>query len=168
MLFPFFLCACGSGEKSVQVNGADIPAWALTPPDLCSAGSQTIGKDFGAAQRLAESRARTGMSRQLETKVKSMIVNYNQEGRAEDGEISEALSTEVTKLLSKQTLNGSTPVKAKVSNNQYFSLVCLKPNALTEALEGMKALNDAQRKALSRRAKTAQKDLEKEMKAYDE
>jgi hypothetical protein len=52
-------------------------------------------------------------------------------------------------------------------DNQFYSLVCLEPDALTDAINNMKILNNAQRKALARRAAAAHKELNEAMENYD-
>ena len=60
------------------------------------------------------------------------------------------------------------PKKAYLSkaDKQFYSLVCLDPNVLTDAINGMKALGQAQRAALAKRAKAAEEDLAKQMENY--
>jgi predicted methyltransferase len=96
-----------------------------------------------------------------------MIKQYNQEGGTEDGDISEELSTKAAVSLSKTTLQGSVPKKSDIRDGQFYSLVCLEPGALTEAINGMKALGAAQRKALARRAAVAHEELKEAMESYD-
>ena len=95
-----------------------------------------------------------------------MIKQYNQEGGTEDGEISEELSTKAALSLSKQTLQGSVPKKSALKNKQFYSLVCLDAGALTKAIDQMKVLGEAQRRALSRRAAAAHKELDEQMEKY--
>jgi len=45
--------------------------------------------------------------------------------------------------------------------------VCLNPGVLTDAINGMKELGDAQRAALAKRAQAAQVEMETQMKNYD-
>jgi hypothetical protein len=162
------LTACGSSPsgKSDPVT-ENLPEWVLNQPPLCGVGIQKFRGNVGSAKSFAESSAREDLSRQLETKVRSMIKQYNQEGGTEDGDISEELSTRATVTLSKQTLNGAVPKKADMRDGQFYSLVCLEPNTLTEAINNMKVLNAAQRKALARRAAVAHEELKEAMDSYD-
>ena len=120
------------------------------------------------AKTTAESKARVDLSKQMETKVRAMVKNYNQEGGTADGDFSEEQPTAVSVTLSKQTLNGAVPKKAAIQGGQYYALVCLSPGALTDAINQMKELGAAQRKALARRAEKAHKDLDEQMKTYDD
>jgi hypothetical protein len=125
---------------------------------------------MGAARTNASAKARTDLSAQLETKVKSMIKSYNAEGGTPDGDISEEMSTQASVNLSKTTMNGSMTKKTYLSkgDNQLYALVCLKPDVLTDAINQMNELNAAQRKALERRAKKAHEELDEAMKNYDD
>jgi hypothetical protein len=160
--------ACGGGPKGESMpEMSNLPEWVMNQPPLCGVGIQKFRGTLGSAKSFAESSAREDLARQLETRVKSMIKQYNQEGGTEDGDISEELSTRASVTLSKQTLNGAVPKKADMRDNQYYSLVCLEPDALTDAINNMKILNNAQRKALARRAAAAHKELNEAMENYD-
>lgn len=162
------ITACGGGPNGKSMPETEnLPEWVLSQPPLCGVGIQKFRGNVGSAKSFAESKARTDLSRQLETKVRSMIKQYNQEGGTENGDISEELSTQATVTLSKQTLNGAVPKKSDMRDGQFYSLVCLEPDALTDAINNMKALNNAQRKALSRRAAVAHEELKDAMENYD-
>ena len=72
------------------------------------------------------------------------------------------------KSLSKVTLQGSVPEKAEIMNEQYYSLVCLKPGSLADALNNMQKLSDAQRNSIVKRAKEAEEDLQEELENYED
>jgi hypothetical protein len=156
--------ACGGGSRADQMN---LPKWFIDQPPLCGVGVQKIRGNTGSAKSFAEANARDDLSRQLETRVKSMIKQYNQEGGTEDGDISEELSTKAALSLSKQTINGSVPKQADIIAGEYYALVCLEPDALTNAINNMKTLKGAQRKALARRAAVAHEELKEAMENYD-
>lgn len=160
--------ACGGGPTGKSMpEVSNLPEWVMSQPPLCGVGIQNFRGNVGSAKTFAESKAREDLSRQIETRVKSMIKQYNQEGGTEDGDISEELSTRATMTLSKQTLNGAVPKKADMRDNNYYALVCLEPGALTDAINNMKILNNAQRKALARRAAVAHEELKEAMENYD-
>jgi hypothetical protein len=149
----------------------DMPPWALSQPPLCGVGMVKFRGNLGAAKSASESRARTDISKQLETKVKSMVKDYISEGGNADGDFSEEQIDQTSKSLSKQTLNGTVPKKAYLSKDavpHFYSLVCLEPGTLTDAINNMKQLGDAQRKALAKRAERAHKEMDAEMDKYDD
>ena len=162
------MTACGGGPNGTSMPETEnLPKWVLNQPPLCGVGIQKFRGNVGSAKTFAESNAREDLARQLETKVRSMIKQYNQEGDTEDGDISEELSTRATVTLSKQTLNGAVPKKSDMRDQQFYSLVCLEPDSLTDAINNMKILNKAQRKALARRAAVAHEELKEAMDNYD-
>ena len=171
LLCASLLIACHQDIKKdkeiVRANAMDMPAWALKSPDLCGVGIQKIRNDIGAAKTVATSRGTTSLSRQLESKVADMIKNYNQEGGDTSGDISESLSTVVSKTLSKQTIQGAIPEKVQPLDGQMYVLVCLKPNMFTQKINEMKLLSDAQRKKLTIRAQQAEAELAEAMKTYN-
>ena len=166
-VFSFTVIACGGGSQGGVTDGLNLPKWFIKQPPLCGVGVQKIRGNTGSAKSFAESNARDDLSRQLETRVKSMIKQYNQEGGTADGDISEELSTKAALSLSKQTINGSVPQQADIVNGEYYALVCLKPDELTNAINNMKSLKGAQRKALARRAAVAHEELKEAMENYD-
>jgi hypothetical protein len=184
MKFIFHICcaalmglsmlACGGGSAVVKADtddsgGFDMPQWVMTQPPLCGVGVSKFRGNIGAAKSSAEDGGRVDLSRQLETKVKSMIQKYIAEGGTADGDFSEEKTTQVSTSLSKTTLRGSAPKQAYLSkkDKQFYSLVCLNPGVLTDAINGMKELGEAQRAALAKRAKVAQVEMETQMKDYD-
>ena len=161
------LTACGSSKPEMDSAVQNLPEWVMNQPPLCGVGIQKFRGNLGSAKRFAESSAREDLSRQLETRVKGMIKQYNQEGGTEDGEISEELSTRAVLTLTKQTLNGAVPKKSDMRDGQFFTLVCLETDALTDAINNMTKLKGAQRKALARRATVAHEELKEAMENYD-
>ena len=161
------LSACGSSGPKMDPAAQNLPEWVMSQPPLCGVGIQKFRGNLGAAKRFAESSVREDLSRQLETRVKGMIKQYNQEGGTEDGDISEELSTRAVLTLTKQTLNGAVPKKSDMRDGQFYSLVCLEADALTDAINSMKTLKGAQRKALAQRAAAAHEELKEAMENYD-
>ena len=169
-LFTLHIGCATKVKTEAAPTGGDMPKWFLSQPELCGVGVQKFRGNMGSAKMAAENKARVDLSQQLETKVRSMIKSYNNEGGTAEGDFSEEKTEIVSKSLSKQTLNGSIPKNSYYSKQdaQFYSLVCLKPGVMTDAINQMKQLGDAQRKALTRRAQKAHADLEKEMEMYDE
>ena len=166
------LFACGQ-KTALPVSGPKqyAPKWFLEQPELCGVGVVPLSDvegDIGQAKIYAEDNARNDLSRQIETKTQSMIKKYNQATKSSGEAISETNRQEVTQSLSKVTLNGAVPSKAEIMNDQYYSLVCLKPGTLADALNNMDKLSEAQRAAVVKRAQQADAELKEAMKSYDE
>ena len=158
--------ACGSSpevETSIR-----MPKWAINQPELCGLGVQKMRGNIGTDRRYSIARGRADLSSQIETKVKSMIRSYEASGEESSKDFTEELTRSAAINLSKTTLNGSIPAKLSVIDNNIFTLVCLKPDVLTNEINKMNMLNNAQKAALRRRAKIAHQELEDQMERYDD
>lgn len=164
------IIACGPKAGVPDTTKSNYPKWFLKQPELCGVGvvplSDVFG-DIGQAKTYAEDKARNDLSRQIETKTGNMIKQYNSATTSMGEAVSETNRQEVSKSLSKVTLNGSVPEQAEIIDGQYYSLVCLKPGSLADALNNMKQLSEAQRSAIIKRAEEADKDLREELEHYD-
>ena len=171
ILSSFLACGEKTPVKVAEpVVNSKYPKWFLNQPELCGVGViplNDVNGDVGQAKSYAEDKARNDLSKQIETKTGSMIKQYNNATNSMGEAVSETNRQEVSKSLSKLTLNGSIPEKADVIDEQYYSLVCMKPGALTDALNNMKQLNEAQRAAVVKRAEKADKELKDELENYD-
>ena len=99
-----------------------------------------------------------------------MVKSYLSEGGTADGDFSEEKATDVSRQVSKTTLNGSARKARHISQDgkirEVYVLVCLKPGALTKALNSMNELSAAARKALTVRADKADSELKEALKNY--
>ena len=162
VLLSTFSVACGSSS-----NVSEFPEWVQTQPELCGVGIYKLRGSLGSSRTFSVERGRTDLSRKLETKVRSMVRDYEESGETGNEGFNENLSRAVFYNLSKATINGSNASKLSVSNGYMYSLVCIKTDGLTKALNDMNKLSVAQRKALSRRAQIAQDELNEQMKNYN-
>lgn len=158
--------ACGS--KPDMAQSINIPKWAVDQPDLCGVGIQKLRGNLSTDRVIANAKARADLSRQIETKVRSMIKSYSATGEAESEDFTEESSKTAVINLSKTTINGAIPKKLVIKDENVYSLVCLNPGVLTNAISNMKQLSHAQRRALEKRAKLAYKELEKQMENYED
>lgn len=157
------LISCGS-KNTVDSNS--VPKWVKSQPDLCGVGINKARGNLGTDRTLANAKARVDLSKKLETKVKSMIKLYESSGEEDSKTFTEELSNSVSINLSKAAISGSNPKEFEFDENYVYSLVCLNPDVLTNAIDKMNILSDAQRKALTRRAKIAHKELEEQINDY--
>ena len=157
--------ACGS---SPEVSTVNMPKWAVDQPELCGLGVQKLRGNIGTDRKFSIARGRADLSSQIETKVKSMIRAYEASGEESSKDFTEELTRSAAVNLSKTTLNGSIPSKLAIIDNNVFTLVCLKPDVLTDEINKMNILNNAQKEALRRRAKIAHRELEEQMERYED
>lgn len=158
----FLFASCGSSTGSLE----GVPKWVIEQPDLCGVGIHKSRNNLGSDKTFSNAKARTDLSKKLETKVKSMTKLYENSGEADSENFTEELSTAVSINLSKTVINGSNPKKVEIHNGYVFSLVCLNPDVLTNAINQMNTLSAAQRKALARRAQAFHKELLEQMEDY--
>lgn len=155
--------SCGS-EPATSVQ--NMPKWAVNQPELCGLGIYKLRNNLGAAKHFAIARGRVDLSGQIETKVKSMIKDYQASGEESSKDMTEELTRLASVNLSKTTINGSIPSKIDIVDDKVFTLVCLKPNILTDAIKNMNILSNEQTKALMRRSKIAHDELKLQMESY--
>ena len=166
ILVASIVIACGSSPDTA--SKLNIPKWAVDQPDLCGLGIQKFRGNLSTDRTVANAKARSDLSRQIETKVKSMIKSYAATGEAQGEDFTEETSKLAVVNLSKSTINGAVPKKFDMMDNNIYSLVCLNPGVLTDAISNMKQLSNAQRRALEKRARLAHQELEEQMERYDD
>lgn len=178
------ITACGGGGKSAvkdsSIEVIDDPFQDLT--DLTSdiitgGGLAAVGQGTSERQDLAKKKAVTDAQGQLaeilEAKVNKMKKSFQEEiGTGNNTEINEAF-TDVVKVLSKTTLRGAITKKTKFMKDKDTGMftaavvVAVEPNTINMSL--FDEMQKSQPKLYERfRASQAYKELEDEMKNYDE
>ena len=143
-----------------------MPKWVMTQPDLCGVGIQKRRGNLGSTRSFSVAKGRLDLGSKLETKIMSMMKLYEETGEVDSENFTEELARSASVSLSKAVINGSNPEKIVDDGLNVYSLVCLKPGALTEAIGQMNTLSHVQRKALARRAQQAQQELAEYMENY--
>jgi len=161
LLLLAFNLSCGSSNQA-----ANMPKWVTSQPELCGVGIHKQRGNLGSDRSFSVAKGRLDLGKKLETKIMSMMKLYEETGEVEAESFTEELARSASVSLSKTVVNGSNPEKVIDDGLYVYSLVCLKPGALTEAIGDMKTLSHAQKKALARRAQSAQKELAEYMENY--
>lgn len=167
-LSSFLLIGCG--EKP----GPDLPDWVDNPSlegGISASGSAKIGPaGRGFARTEATAQARDEIARQLGVKVKNMVKSFVQVSGVGDDQAVDKASSQVSKQVSSQLLNGSkvTKVFTDKKTKEMYVLVVLDPQALANAQAAMKnavKTSFKNNRALWQQfqAKRADKDLDKEI-----
>lgn len=143
-----------------------MPKWASSQPELCGVGIHKKRGNLGSDRTFSVAKGRLDLGKKLETKILSMTKLYDATGEVDEENFTEELAKSASVSLSKTVLNGSNPDKVVEDSLYIYSLVCIKPDALTNAISQMNSLSNAQRKALARRAEIAQKELTEHMENY--
>ncbi len=172
MLSSFLLVGCG-GDKEPESN---LPDWVDNPSlegGISASGSAKIGaagRNFAKTE--ASAQARDEIARQLGVKVKNMVKNFVQVSGVGDDQAVDKATSQVSKQVTSQLLNGSKITRVFVDNTskpkELYVLVVLDPASIANAKAAMKAAvktsfkND---RALWQQfqAKRADQDLDKEI-----
>jgi ribosomal protein S20 len=134
---------------------------------LCGVGDAKIGRSMSIARTKATSRGRAEISRSLETKVKNMIKDYQEQVTDGDSEMTAEQFSSTTVSLSKATLNGTTIQKTWVSQTgQLYILVALDVESFENSVREMDEMNDKLRAFIEARAKKSFTELDEQMEDY--
>ncbi len=175
--------ACGGGQTRSQDTGEvrgqfanalkGAPKWALQgcrafesggKKPICGVGSVGGTRNFGLARDAAVGRARNDLARNLEVEVKAMLKDYqatttggqNFGTAANDEQHIEQVSKQITN----QVLRGTEVHEVFAGEDgTVFALVVLKPEAFRDAVNGMKQLPEAERRAVVERSQAAHEEL---------
>lgn len=158
------LPACGGRQPQPESRGfGDEPKWALDVPDGCGVGTVEYRGNRSLARNASNARARDDLARQLETSIQGMLSDYVAQGEVDGRDFTEERIVQVSRQVVDTTLVGTVPVATYVTrgdSQQMYSLVCIKPDALAEAIAGMQGLSDRQRQLLQERAEHEYRQLD--------
>ena len=134
---------------------------------LCGVGDAKIGRSMSVARTKATSRARAEISRTLETKVKSMLKDYQEQVTDGETEMTAEQFSSTTVSLSKATLVGTSVQNTWVSpTGQLYMLVSLDLESFENSVHGMDEMSDKLRTFIEARAKKSFTELDEEMEDY--
>ena len=119
------------------------------------------------ARTKATSRARAEISRTLETKVKNMIKDFQEQVTDGESEMTAEQFSSTTVSLSKSTLTGTSVQKTWVSStSQLYILVALDVESFENSVREMDEMSNQLRSFIEARAKKSFTELEEEMEDY--
>jgi len=172
---------CGSKEvtpdEQIPSEFAGAPEWVLQGCSaywgddggarICGVGDAKIGSSMSIARTKATSRARAEISRTLETKVKNMIKDFQEQVTDGESEMTAEQFSSTTVSLSKATLNGTQVQQTWVSpSNQLYMLVALDVEAFENSVREMDEMSDRLRTFIESRARKSFEELDEEMEDY--
>lgn len=172
---------CGSKEvtpdEQLPNEFAGAPSWVLEGCSaywgddggarICGVGDAKIGRSMSIARTKATSRARTEISRTLETKVKNMMKDFQEQVTDGESEMNAEQFSSTTISLSKATLNGTSVQKTWVSpTGQLYILVALDVEAFENSVREMDNMSNKLRSFIEARAKKSFAELDEEMEDY--
>lgn len=145
------LQGCGAYWAQEDAEGARI----------CGVGDAEIGRSMSIARTKATARARAEISRTLETKVKSMLKDYQEQVTDSESEMTGEQFSSTTVLLSKATLNGTAPEQTWVSpSNRIYILVGMDVEAFENSVREMGDMSDGLRTFIESRARVSFQEMD--------
>jgi hypothetical protein len=182
MLSVLAMAGCGAKEvtpdEQLPNDFAGAPEWVLQGcgaywedddegARICGVGDAKIGSSMSIARTKAGARARAEVSRTLESKVKNMIKDYQEQVTDGASEMTAEQFTTTTVTLSKATLNGTTQERSWVSNNgQLYMLFALDVEAFNNSVRDMDQMSAKLRSFIESRATESFQDLDDQMEDY--
>jgi ribosomal protein S20 len=134
---------------------------------ICGVGDAKIGSSMSIARTKATSRARAEISRTLESKVKNMIKDFQEQVTDGESEMTAEQFSSTTVTLSKSTLNGTSIQDSWISgSNQLYMLVALDVEDFNNSVKQMDEMSDQLRQFIESRAKKSFAELDEEMEDY--
>ncbi len=134
---------------------------------LCGVGDAKIGSNISIGRTKATSRARAEISRTLETKVKNMVKDYQEQITDGESEMTAVQFTTTTVSLSKATLNGTAVMDTWFSpTRQVYILVALDVESFANSVREMDEMSDKLRTFIEARARKSFAELDEEMEDY--
>ena len=134
---------------------------------ICGVGDAKIGSSMSIARTKATSRARAEISRTLESKVKNMIKDFQEQVTDGESEMTAEQFSSTTVTLSKSTLNGTSVQDSWISgSNQLYMLVALDVEAFNNSVKQMDEMSDQLRQFIESRSRKSFAELDEEMEDY--
>ena len=154
----------GAPEWVLQGCGA---YWGDDGARVCGVGDARIGSSMSIARTKAGARARAEISRTLESKVKNMIKDFQEQITDGDSEMTAEQFSTTTVTLSKATLNGTAQKATWVSHNgQIYMLFALDVESFNNSIRDMDAMSNQLRSFIEARARKSFQELDDEMEDY--
>ena len=145
---------CGAYWAEEDAEGARI----------CGVGDAEIGRSMSIARTKATARARTEISRTLETKVKNMVKDYQEQVTDSESEMTTEQFSSTTVSLSKTTLSGTAPEQTWVSpSNRIYILVGVDVEAFENSVREMGDMSDGLRSFIESRARLSFLEMDDQM-----
>jgi ribosomal protein S20 len=175
------MSGCGKNvttpDEQLPNEFAGAPSWVLEGctsywddddgARLCGVGDAKIGRSMSIARTKATSRARAEIGRTLETKVKTMIKDFQEQVTDGESEMTAEQFSTTTVLLSKSTLNGTSIQETWVSQtNQLYILVALDIETFENSVREMDEMSSRLQAFIEARARKSFTELDEQMEDY--
>jgi hypothetical protein len=175
VLLAIAVLSSGCGGKTASTgNSLGLPEWFQAVPEdpgYIFAVATSTSRDLGMSVNKAKQQARVDIAQQMETKVKSMIKQFNEEvGLGEEAEFL-SQTTEVSKSVTSKVLNGSKAKKVETVKEGeiiYRSYVLMEMPIGPANAALMEAIKKQQNMYTRFRASQGFQELEGEIDKYDQ
>ena len=175
VLLAIAVLSLGCGRKTASTgNSLGLPEWFQAVPEdpgYIFAVATSTSRDLGMSVNKAKQQARVDIAQQMETKVKSMIKQFNEEvGLGEEAEFL-SQTTEVSKSVTSKVLNGSKAKKVETVKEGeiiYRSYVLMEMPIGPANAALMEAIKKQQNMYTRFRASQGFQELEGEIDKYDQ
>ena len=175
VLLAIAVLSLGCGGKTASTgNSLGLPEWFQAVPEdpgYIFAVATSTSRDLGMSVNKAKQQARVDIAQQMETKVKSMIKQFNEEvGLGEEAEFL-SQTTEVSKSVTSKVLNGSKARKVETVKEGeiiYRSYVLMEMPIGPANAALMEAIKKQQNMYTRFRASQGFQELEGEIDKYDQ
>jgi hypothetical protein len=175
VLLAIAVLSLGCGGKTASTgNSLGLPEWFQAVPEdpgYIFAVATSTSRDLGMSVNKAKQQARVDIAQQMETKVKSMIKQFNEEvGLGEEAEFL-SQTTEVSKSVTSKVLNGSKAKKVETVKEGeiiYRSYVLMEMPIGPANAALMEAIKKQQNMYTRFRASQGFQELEGEIDKYDQ
>ena len=164
-------------DEQIPSEFAGAPDWVLSGCSaywgddggarICGVGNAKFTGNMSITRTKATSRARAEISRTLETKVKNMVKDFQEQVTDGEAEMTAEQFSSTTVSLSKATLNGTQQQDTWISpSNELYVLVALDVTAFENSVREMDEMSDKLRTFIESRAKKSFAELDEEMEDY--
>lgn len=164
-------------DEQIPSEFAGAPDWVLSGCSaywgddggarICGVGNAKFTGNMSITRTKATSRARAEISRTLETKVKNMVKDFQEQVTDGETEMTAEQFSSTTVSLSKATLNGTQQQDTWISpSSELYVLVALDVAAFENSVREMDEMSDKLRSFIESRAKKSFAELDEEMEDY--
>lgn len=181
LLVAALMLGCGGGvttpDEQAPSEFAGAPEWVLSGCNaywdgddgarLCGVGNARFTGNMSITRQKATARARAEISRSLETKVKSMVKDFQEDVTDGGSEMTAEQFSTTTISLSKATLNGTQQIDQWLSpSDELWMLVALDVTAFENSVSDMTEMDERLRSYIQSRARASFEELDEEMGEY--
>lgn len=173
VLLAWGFAACGNkhiDNEAMEEEFENAPEWVLIGHDkdaFSAVGSAKIGKSgMQFAKTAALAQARNELARQMSVRVNSLVDNFVQQTGLGDAQMVDRLGKQVSKQVSRETLNGSRQADVWISpSSDIYVLVNMDTDSVKESVrhQVITSFRDEEARWQEFKAKNGKAELDREI-----